>query len=55
VSKKGRGTMGAQGVKFVDKRLRSDKKAMDRKGNKKDKRGGLMGTKRRRNHRMLLT
>jgi AdoMet-dependent rRNA methyltransferase SPB1 len=50
VSKKGRGTMGAKGVKFVDKRLRSDKKGMDRKVNKKGKRGGLTGTKRRRNH-----
>jgi AdoMet-dependent rRNA methyltransferase SPB1 len=50
VSKKGRGTTGTKGVKFVDKRMRSDKKAMDRKVNKKGKRGGLTGTKRRRNH-----
>lgn len=52
VSKKGRGARGAKGVKFVDKRMRNDKKAMERSMKKKSggKRGGLTGSKRRRNH-----
>ena len=52
VSKKGRGARGAKGVKFVDKRMRNDKKAMERAIKKKSggKRGGLTGSKRRRSH-----
>jgi len=52
VSKKGRGARGAKGVKFVDKRMRNDKKSMERTMKKKSggKRGGLTGSKRRRSH-----
>lgn len=53
VSKKGRGAKGAKGIKLVDKRMRNDKKAMERALKKKSggkKQGGLTGTKRRRNH-----
>jgi AdoMet-dependent rRNA methyltransferase SPB1 len=52
VSKKGRGARGAKGVKFVDKRMRNDKKAMERSTKKKQggKKGGLTGSKRRRSH-----
>ena len=51
VAKKGRNT-GAKGVKLVDKRLKSDKVAMERaqKKRKKGKQGGLTGSKKRRHH-----
>jgi AdoMet-dependent rRNA methyltransferase SPB1 len=52
VSKKGGGTKGGKGVKLVDKRMKNDKRAMDRatKKRKNGKKGGLTGSKRRRNH-----
>jgi len=52
VSKKG-GTKGARGVKLVDKRMKNDKRAMDRATKKRvgGKQGGLSGSKRRRNHK----
>jgi len=52
VSKKGGGTKGGKGVKLVDKRMKNDKRAMDRatKKKKNGKKGGLTGSKRRRNH-----
>lgn len=53
VAKKGRGNVGAKGVKVVDKRLKSDKRAMERseKKRRKGKQGGLVGSKKRRNHK----
>lgn len=50
VSKKGK--KGVKGAVMVDKRLRSDKKSMDRaqKKRKGGKKGGLTGTKKRRQH-----
>lgn len=52
VSKKGGGTKGGKGLKLVDKRMKNDKKAMDRatKKRKAGKKGGLTGSKRRRHH-----
>ena len=51
IAKKGR-NLGAKGVKLVDKRLKNDKRAMDRKTtkSKKGKQNGLVGGKKRRNH-----
>jgi len=53
VSKKGGGTKGGKGIKLVDKRMRSDKRSMDRaeKKRSKGKKSGLTGSKRRRNHK----
>jgi AdoMet-dependent rRNA methyltransferase SPB1 len=53
VAKKGRGSVGAKGVKLVDKRMKSDKRAMERaqKKRKKGKQGGLVGSKKRRHHK----
>lgn len=52
VAKKGGGTRGVKGAKVVDKRLKSDKRSMDRAARKRKsgKKGGLTGSKRRRNH-----
>ena len=52
ISKKGGGTRGGKGIKLVDKRLRSDKRSMDRaeKKRKSGKKGGLTGSKKRRHH-----
>ena len=55
VAKKGRGAGagGMKGTKVVDKRLKSDKRAMDRASSKKKhgKKGGMTGSKRRRHHK----
>jgi AdoMet-dependent rRNA methyltransferase SPB1 len=53
VSKKGGGTKGGKGIKLVDKREKSDKRAMERitKKKKHGKKGGLTGSKRRRHHK----
>lgn len=53
VSQKGGGTKGAKGVKLVDRREKSDKRATERitKKKKHGKKGGLTGSKRRRNHK----
>jgi len=54
VAKKGRGLRaGAKGVKVVDNRLRSDKRAMERieKKRKKGKQNGLVGNKKRHHHK----
>mmetsp|Transcript_25100 Transcript_25100/g.48215 ORF Transcript_25100/g.48215 Transcript_25100/m.48215 type:complete len:127 (+) Transcript_25100:3-383(+) len=53
VSKKGGGTKGGRGIKLVDKREKSDKRAAERKVKQKKfgKKGGLTGSKRRRNHK----
>lgn len=53
VSRKGGSAKGGKGVKLVDKRMRNDKKSMDRadKKRKQGKKGGLTGSKRRRNHK----
>ncbi len=53
VSKKGGGTRGGKGIKLVDKRMKNDKRSMDRadKKRKNGKKGGLTGSKRRRNHK----
>ena len=53
VSKKNGSTKGAKGVKLVDKRMRNDKRALDRstKKRKNGKQGGLTGSKKRRNHK----
>jgi len=52
VAKKGRGGKGVKGAKVVDKRLKSDKRAISRieKKRKKGKQNGLVGSKRRRQH-----
>ena len=53
VSKKGGGTRGGKGIKLVDKRMRSDKRSMERadKKRKNGKQGGLTGSKKKRNHK----
>jgi AdoMet-dependent rRNA methyltransferase SPB1 len=53
VAKKGRGAKGAKGVKVVDKRMKSDKRSMERteKKRSKGKQNGLVGSKKRRNHK----
>jgi len=48
VAQKGKSKQGGKGIKLVDKRLKSDKRGMDRKGKKK--KGGLTGGKRMRHH-----
>jgi AdoMet-dependent rRNA methyltransferase SPB1 len=52
VSQKGGKTRGGKGVKLVDKRMISDKRSMERASSKRKngKKGGLTGSKRRRNH-----
>lgn len=52
VSKKGGGSKGGKGIKLVDRRERSDKRAAERISKKKKhgKKGGLTGSKKRRNH-----
>lgn len=54
VAKKGRGMKaGGKGVQVVDKRLKSDKRAIDHleKKRKKGKQNSLVGSKKRRHHR----
>ena len=53
VSRKGGGTKGGKGIKLVDKREKSDKRALERinKKKKNGKKGGLTGSKRRRHHK----
>jgi AdoMet-dependent rRNA methyltransferase SPB1 len=53
VAKKGQGKKGVRGATMVDKRLKSDKRSMDRATNKRkgSKKGGLVGSKRRRHHK----
>ena len=53
VAKKGGGSKGGKGIKLVDKRERNDKRALERKtkNKKHGKKGGLTGSKRRRNHK----
>ncbi|KAL3797501.1 hypothetical protein HJC23_009865 [Cyclotella cryptica] len=53
VSKKGGGSKGGKGIKLVDKREKSDKRAVERTNKKKKfgKKGGLTGSKRRRHHK----
>mmetsp|Transcript_65605 Transcript_65605/g.97143 ORF Transcript_65605/g.97143 Transcript_65605/m.97143 type:complete len:1026 (+) Transcript_65605:290-3367(+) len=53
VSKKGGGTKGGKGIKLVDKRMRNDKRSMERASKKRKggKVGGLTGSKKRRNHK----
>jgi len=53
VSKRGGGTKGGKGIKLVDKRMKNDKRSMDRatKKRKKGKSGGLTGGKKRRHHK----
>ncbi|KAL7439900.1 hypothetical protein ACHAXH_006953 [Discostella pseudostelligera] len=53
VSKKSGGSKGGKGVKLVDRREKSDKRAMERatKKKKNGKKGGLTGSKKRRHHK----
>ena len=53
VSKKGQGKRGVKGATMVDKRMKNDKRSMDRATKKKKggKSGGLTGSKRRRHHK----
>lgn len=53
VSKKNGSTKGKKGVKLVDKRMKNDRRSMDRstKKRKAGKKGGLTGSKRRRHHK----
>ena len=53
VSQKGGGSKGGKGIKLVDKREKSDKRATERitKKKKHGKKGGMTGSKRRRNHK----
>mmetsp|Transcript_26932 Transcript_26932/g.61952 ORF Transcript_26932/g.61952 Transcript_26932/m.61952 type:complete len:1000 (+) Transcript_26932:137-3136(+) len=53
VATKGRGGAQGKGVKLVDKRMKSDKRAMNRieKKRKKGKQNGLVGSKKRRHHK----
>merc|ERR1712071_525316 len=50
VSKKNGSTKGAKGVKLVDRRMRQDKRSMERSAKKKKggKQGGMTGSKKRR-------
>ena len=52
VSAKGGATRGGKGIKLVDKRMRNDKRGLERatKKKKNGKKGGMTGSKRRRNH-----
>ena len=47
-----KGSLGAKGVKLVDKRMKSDKRSLERaqKKRKKGKQNKMVGSKRRRNH-----
>jgi AdoMet-dependent rRNA methyltransferase SPB1 len=53
IARKGGTNKGGKNMKVVDKRLKSDKRAMDRKDkvNKKGKQNGLTGSKKRRHHK----
>ena len=53
VSKKGQGKKGVKGGVMVDKRMKNDKRGMERaaKKRKHGKKGGLTGSKRRRHHK----
>ena len=53
ISKKGGGTKGGKGIKLVDKRMKNDKRSMDRSTKKKKngKKGGMTGSKKRRHHK----
>merc|ERR1711967_87838 len=53
VSKKGQGNKGVKGGVMVDKRLKNDKRGMERatKKRKNGKKGGMTGSKRRRHHK----
>lgn len=53
VSKKGGGTKGGKGIQLVDRRMRNDKRSMERsaKKSKNGKKGGMVGGKRRRHHK----
>jgi len=53
VSKKGQGLKGVKGAQMVDKRMKNDKRGMDRasKKRKNGKKGGLTGSKKRRQHK----
>mmetsp|Transcript_9122 Transcript_9122/g.12954 ORF Transcript_9122/g.12954 Transcript_9122/m.12954 type:complete len:1162 (-) Transcript_9122:205-3690(-) len=53
VAKKGAVNKGGKGLKIVDKRMRSDKRGVERadKKRKKGKQGGLTGSKKRRHHK----
>jgi len=53
VSQKGGGTRGGKGIKLVDKREKSDKRATERitKKKKHGKKGGMTGSKRMRHHK----
>lgn len=53
VSKKGQGKKGVKGGVMVDKKMKSDKRGMERaaKKRKHGKKGGLTGSKRRRHHK----
>jgi hypothetical protein len=52
VSQKGGGTKGGKGIKLVDKRMKNDKRGLDRatKKRKNGKQGGMTGSKKRRGH-----
>ncbi len=52
VAKKGQGNKGVKGGLMVDKRLKNDKRGMERaaKKRKNGKKGGMTGSKRRRHH-----
>lgn len=53
VAKKGQGKKGVKGATVVDKRMKNDKRSMDRATKKRQggKKGGLTGGKRRRHHK----
>lgn len=52
VSKKGQGKKGVKGGVMVDKRMKNDKRGMERAAKRKHgKKGGLTGSKRRRHHK----
>lgn len=53
VAKKGGGTKGGKGLQVVDKRLKNDKRSMERssKTKKNGKKGGMTGGKQRRHHK----
>lgn len=53
VARKGGSNKGGKGIKVVDKRMKNDKRSMDRADRKRKtgKKGGLTGSKRRRHHK----
>merc|ERR1711907_35585 len=53
ISKKGQGKKGIKGATMVDKRMKNDKRGMERAAKRKKggKKGGLTGSKRRRHHK----